>query len=165
MESRRSSDLSLPYRKVALWGIAVSVVVTGAFLAASPCSPVQLAEKVLDGRDVVRGAVFLDGRHLPTAAEMSRRAVGEVLGRRGGDGHGAGTADGPAWLRVVPELSSELSREWGRLVPELRAEIAREWTKIAPELREEMRREVRRELRGLRVGIDASPSGVWLDGG
>lgn len=162
MESRRSSDLSLPYGKVALWGIAVSVVVTGAFLAASPFSPVGLAEKALDGRDVLRDAVLLDGRHLPTAAEVSRRAVGEVLGERREGGPGG---YGVEWLRVVPELSSELSREWGRLAPELRAELAREWTKIAPELREEMRRELRRELRGLRVQVDASPSGVWVDGG
>lgn len=162
MESRQPPDLSLPYRRIALWGIAVSVVVTGAFLAAAPCSPVRLAEKALGGEDVLGAAERMDGTHGPTAAEVSRWAVGQVLGKGSPDGFRA--ADRPEWLRVVPELSSELSREWGRLAPELSAELAREWTKIAPELREEMRRELRRELRGLRVEIDASPSGVWVDG-
>lgn len=106
-----------------MWGIAASVVVTGAFLVLAPCSPVQLAAQALDGRSDLGRALLLDGRHLPTAAEVGRRAVEDVLGERSGAVSAKG--DGSRWLRE----------------------------------------EMRRELRGLRVEIEASPSGIAGDGG
>lgn len=133
-----------------MWGIAVSVVVTGAYLALAPGSPARMAARALDGRSPVYGALLPDGRHLPTAAEVGRRAVAEVLG----EGH-----DGE-WSRVVPQLGAEMAREWSRMAPKMRAEVRREWREIAPELRDELRRELRRELQGLRVEFDAAPSGV-----
>lgn len=163
MESRRPSHLSLPYGKIAMWGIAVSVVATGAFLALAPCSPLAMASRVLDGGGELRGELRTYGRHLPMAAEVSRRAVAEVLGQVPPGEHR--WAHRHEWLHVGPELGVELSRVWSGVAPELGVELSGAWTKIAPELREEMRRELRRELRGLRFEVDASPPAVWVDGG
>ncbi len=182
MESRRTSELSLPYGKIAMWGIAISVVVTGTYLALAPSSPARMAAEALDGRSTLSGALLPDGRHLPTAAEVGRRAVEEVLGA----GHDVehrwvheheSTRDERVldglrivpglrveldgdWTRMLPNVGAEMAREWSRMAPRMRAEVRREWREMAPELRDELRRELRRELRGLRVEIDAAPSGV-----
>lgn len=186
MESRRTSDLSLPYGKIAMWGIALSVVVTGAYLALAPSSPARMAAQALDGRPPVSGALLPDGRHLPTAVEVGRRAVEEVLGENHHVEHrwvhehdgihdhrvpewlrivpDLGVELGGEWSRVVPQLGAEMAREWVRMAPRMRAEIRREWREMAPELRDELRRELRRELRGLSVEFDVAPSGVSVDG-
>lgn len=117
-----------------MWGLGLSVVLTGALLLAAPFSPVRFALRVLDGRPDVR------------AVQVHLRP-----GAAGGPSHG--------WTRVVPELGAELSREWTRAAPRLGAELAREWTRMAPELREEMRRELRRELRGLAIEVEGAPPG------
>lgn len=135
-----------------MWGIAVSVVITGAYLALAPSSPARMAAQALDGRSPLSGALLPDGRHLPTAAEVGRRAVEEVLGA----GH-------DVEHRRVHEhdwIHDDRAPEWLRIVPRMRAEVRREWRKVAPELREELRRELRRELRGLRVDVDAAGWGA-----
>lgn len=152
MESRRTSDLSLPYGKIAMWGVALSVVVTGAFLALAPSSPARMAAQALDGRSPVSGALLPDVRHLPTAAEVGRRAVEEVLG----GGH-----DGEhRWGHEDESTRDDRVPDWLRIAPRMRAEVRREWRKMAPELRDELRRELRRELRGLRVDVDATGWGA-----
>lgn len=159
MESRRPSDLSLPYGKIAMWGIVVSVVVTGTFLALAPSSPARMAAQALDGRTPLSGALLPDGRHLPTAVEVGRRAVEEVLGEDRHVEH--------RWVREHDGIHDHRVPDWLRIAPALGIEIRREWREMAPELRDELRRELRRELRGLRVEIDAAPSGgsgVSVDG-
>lgn len=156
MESSRPSDLSLPYGKIAMWGIALSVVVTGAFLVLAPCSPARMAARALDGRSPVSGALLPDGRHLPTAAEVGRRAVEEVLGEDHHVEH--------RWVREHDGIHDHRAPDWLRIVPALGVELGGEWREMAPELRDELRRELRRELRGLRVEFDAAPSRVSVDG-
>lgn len=170
MENRRPSELSLPYGRIAMWGIAVSVVVTGAFLLVAPCSPARLAARALDVAPEVRAVLPPGVRSLPTAAEMGRHAVEEVLGQKGRVDHEhdwlrvapeLGIELSREWSVLFPELGAEISREWGRVLPELSAELSREWTTMAPELR----REMRRELRGLRVEIAPSWPAIVVGGG
>ena len=174
MENRRPSELSLPYGRVAKWGIVASVVATGVFLLAAPWSPVRLAARALDAAPEVRAVLPRGVGALPTAAEVGRHAVKEVLGQEGRVDHRR--VHDHEWLRVAPELGIELSREWGALFPELGAELSREWGRVLPELSAELsrgwtttapelRREMRRELRGLRVEIAPSWPAVVVGGG
>lgn len=174
MENRTPSDLSLPYGKIALWGLAASVLLSGAVLLASPLSPVRLAAGFVEAGPGTRAVLPLEGARLPSPAEMGRRAVADVLGQHaprvviGSRGAGA-VRIAPEleaeltreWVRLAPEIRAELSREWARLVPELTTELAREWTRLPAELRAEMRR----ELRGLHLRIEAAPAGFVVDGG